>query len=100
MTGYLGHFFIFTPSGRAGPFDEGRFSADFQQPLGIHSAVNLDQLGYQSCPSGLMAGAQSGAVVTVKVFIEQDVVAPVGIALEFLCAAIDGPPPLLVAGED
>ena len=36
-----------------------------------------------------MAGAQPGAVVPVEVFVEQDMVAPVGIALEFLSTAID-----------
>jgi excisionase family DNA binding protein len=35
----------------------------------------------------------------VEVFVEQDVVAPVGIPLEFLRAAIDGPPAMLVGGE-
>ena len=47
-----------------------------------------------------MACAQSGAVVAVEVLVEQDVVAPVGIALEFLRATIDGTPAMLVAGED
>src|SRR3954471_12916518 len=40
-------------------------------------------------PSGLMTRAESGAVVTVKVFVEVQVVAPVRISLELLGAAVD-----------
>ena len=57
--------------------------------LRIEPAEELDELGHQPGPAGLMAGAQPGTVVAVEVFVEEDVVAPVGIGLEFLRAAID-----------
>ena len=41
-----------------------------------------DQIGDQRRPAGLMAGAQARAVVAVEIFVERDVVAPVGIGLE------------------
>ena len=49
---------------------------------------------------GLMAGADAGAVVAVEVFVEQQIVAPMGIALEFLGAAKHRPPAALVAQKD
>jgi len=78
---------------------KGGLLANFQGALGIHRAIKLDELGYQPGPAGLMAGAQSGTVVAVEVFVEQDVVTPVGIALESFRAAIHRPPAMLVAGE-
>ena len=57
-------------------------------------------LGHEPGPAGLMAGAQPGAIVAVEVFVEEDVVAPVGIGLELLGAAIDGPPAMFIAQED
>ncbi len=51
-------------------------------------------------PAGLMAGANAGPVVPMKVFIEEDVVAPVRIALESVLGAEDGPSPGVIAQED
>ena len=51
-------------------------------------------------PAGLVARAEPGAVVAVEVLVEEDVVAPVGIGLELLRAAVDGSPAVLVAQED
>src|SRR6202142_1110391 len=50
----------------------------------------LDELRDQTGPPGLMAGAEPGAVVAVKVLIEQDVVAPVRILLKRRLPAEDG----------
>src|SRR4029077_7400781 len=100
MTGYLGHFFIFPPNGRFGPLGERALFANFQDLLGIHEAVKLNELGHQPSPAGLMAGAESGAIVAMEVFEEEDVVAPVRIALEFIRAAINWPATMLVASED
>ena len=47
-----------------------------------------------------MAGPQAGTIVAVKVFVEQDMVAPVRIALKLLRAAIDRSSSLLVATEN
>ena len=43
----------------------------------------------------LMAGADAGAVVTMKVFIEQQIVPRVGIALKLFGAAENRPPPFV-----
>ena len=74
--------------------------ARLQDTLGIQQAEELDELGHDPGPAGLVAGAQPGAVVAVEVLVEQDVVAPVGIGLELLRAAVDGSPAVLVTQED
>src|SRR5690349_21446585 len=79
--------------------DECGLSAHLQGPLGIQRTVKLDQFGNQAGPASLMASAEPGAVVTVEVFVKEDVIAPVWIVLELLRAAVDGPMAMLVAGE-
>src|SRR5690348_10982708 len=64
------------------------------------SSPLVDQAGDQSGPSGLMAGAQSCAVVPVEMLVEEQVIPPVRIGLELLRAAEDRPPPAFVAFED
>jgi hypothetical protein len=66
----------------------------------IEEAVKLDKYGNESCPAGLVAGAQPGTIVAVEVFKEVDVVAPERITLEFFHTAIDGSPTNFVAQED
>jgi hypothetical protein len=41
--------------------------------------IKLDDLGHEPDPTGLMAYAQPRAVVAEEVFVEEDVVVPVGI---------------------
>ena len=41
-----------------------------------------------------------GAVVGVEVLVEEDVVAPVGVGLEFLRSTVDGTPTLFITQED
>lgn len=77
------------PSG-APRLSERGLPAHLQGPLRVQGAVKLNDLGHESGPSGLVAGAQPGAIVAMEVFIEENVVAPVGIALEFIGAPIDG----------
>jgi len=60
---------------------------------------DLDEAGYKSGPAGLMTCANSGAIVAVKVFVEQNQIPPVRILLELLAATIDGSLPIL-AGEN
>src|SRR6516162_3887268 len=58
----------------------------------LHSfAALLDQLGNKPGPAGLVTGANSCAVIAVKVFVEVDQVTPVWVLLEFLQASIDRP---------
>ena len=56
--------------------------------------------GDDAGPSGLMAGAQAGAVVTVEVLVEEEEVAPVRILLERGRTAIDRPAPGLRGQRD
>src|SRR3984893_15279155 len=74
-----------------------RSSAALQKGLGIELAEDLDQAGDDPGPTRLMAGADPGAVVAVEVFVKQQIVAPMGIALECLGAAEHRPPSALVA---
>src|SRR5882724_708237 len=58
----------------------------------LHSTSALfNQLGDQSRPARLVTRPNSGAVVAMKVLMEIDVVAPLGLRLEFLEAAEDRP---------
>src|SRR5258705_12876304 len=75
-------------------------SAYFQAPLGIEEAVKLDEFGHESCPAGLVTGAQPGTIVAMEVFVEVDVVAPERIVLELFRAAIDGSSAIRVAQEN
>jgi len=44
-----------------------------------------------------MTCAETRAIVSVKILIEEDIVLPLRIALELLCASVYRPPPRLVA---
>ena len=79
--------------------DKRGLPAHLQGPRGIQGTVKLDQFGHEPGPAGLMAGTEARAIIAVEVLVKEDVIAPVGIALELLTAAVDGAPALLVAGE-
>src|SRR5262245_6097008 len=52
------------------------------------AAPLVDQRGDQSGPPGLMRSAQTEAVITVEVFVEGDVVAPVRIVLAYVAVSV------------
>jgi len=82
-------------SGAPVQFDRGVISSiDFEVPL---LTALLDQFGYQSCPSGLVTRADSGAIVPMKIFIEQDQILPVRIAVENLSSTRRWAPAVLAA---
>src|SRR5262249_32232523 len=56
---------------------------------------DLNEAGHQSGPTGLMTCANSGAVIAVKVFVEQNQIPPVRILLELIGATVDGPASVL-----
>lgn len=60
----------------------------------------LDQLGNKSCPSCLVAGPDTRAVIAVKILIEKNGVSPEWIFLELLRACKDRPPAGVVPEED
>ncbi len=95
---FLSCTFSFSP-GAAGALNEPGLFATFQGALGIQKAVKLDEFGHESGPASLMAGTEPGAIVAVEVFVEQDVIAPVGIALELLRSAVHRTLATLVAVE-
>lgn len=75
--------------------------ATYSQELrGIEEAKELDEFGNESCPTGLVTGAQPGTIVAMEVFVEADVVAPMRIVLELLRAAVDGSSAMRVAQEN
>ena len=59
-----------------------------------------DEVGDQAGPSGLVGGAEPGAVVAVEVFVERQQVVPGRVALEALRVAEDGPAAVGVVEED
>src|SRR5438105_15770313 len=79
---------------------KGCLSAALQEGLGIELPEDIDQTGDDPRPSRLVAGAEAGAVVAVEVFVEQQMIAPMGIALKFFGAPEYRPPAGFVAQED
>ena len=63
-------------------------------------AALLHQLGDDARPPRLMAGAHSGAGVSVEIFVEQNQVAPVRIGLEFLKSAKDRSAAFVISKKD
>ena len=59
--------------------------------------VLLDELCYQSGPTGLMAGPNARAIVAVEAFMKWYEVATVGIVVKFVDATKDRPAHLLVS---
>jgi hypothetical protein len=55
---------------------KGCFAAAVQKGLSAKFAKDFDQTRHQSGPPGLMAGADTGAVVAVEILVEQQAVAP------------------------
>src|SRR5882724_3822262 len=63
-------------------------------------ALLLDELSDQPRPAGLVARAQARARVAVEVLVEQQVAAPVRVALEDHLVAEDCAPPRRIGPED
>ena len=60
----------------------------------------LDQLRYQTSPTGLMTRADARAVIAVEIFMEGNVVAPVWVILKSLIAPEDRAASIFVAQEN
>ena len=63
-----------------------------QQLLSVEPSKEFDQFRNDTRPPGLMAGSQAGAIVAVEIFVEQQVVFPEWIRLEFLRSPVNRPP--------
>src|SRR4051812_14107955 len=64
-----------------------------QKAVGLYDTRNAPR------PAGLVTGAYASAVVTMKVFVEENKIAPMGIELELLRGAVNRTAPLVVALE-
>ena len=53
-----------------------------------------------SCPSGLVTGAEPRPVVAMEILIEREEVAPMGILLKLSGATINGSTPIAIPQED
>src|ERR1041385_8833461 len=74
--------------------------AALEQGGSIHRSKQMNESGNQPCPSGLVARSQSGSVVAMEVFVEQQIIAPIRIGLEFFRAPIHRQAPVLIAEEN
>src|SRR6185369_10485360 len=85
---------------RAMIFGEHAFFSELQDVLRWRGDEQVHDSGDDAGPAALMTGAKTGAVVAVKVFVEQQVVAPLRILLEFLLAAKNGASAIFVPQKD
>src|SRR5271166_4669363 len=66
----------------------------------VDTAEDLDQLRDHARPSGLVAGSEASAIIAVEIFVEQYVVSPQRIGLEFLRTSEHRSPAGLVPQKD
>src|SRR5262245_27561386 len=74
--------------------------APCEEDLQREARKQMHDPGNGTGPTRLVAGAEAGAVVAVKVLVEQEVVAPVRVLLKLAAAPVDRPPASLVSQED
>src|SRR5882762_4144819 len=60
----------------------------------------IDQRGDESRPASLMRGAQTESGIAVKVFVEQNQIAPIRVALELLHSPINRSVATFIPRED
>lgn len=72
----------------------------FEEGRRIKRTEEADQFRDQARPSRLVAGAESGTIITVEKFVEEDVVSPVRVILKLLCTAIDGAMAMLIPQKE
>src|SRR4051812_46902562 len=70
-------------------FAEGSLPSQFQESFAIQSAEQANQRRDKPGPAGLMACSDSRAVVPMKVFIEENTIAPVRVFLKFRRSSIN-----------
>jgi hypothetical protein len=67
--------------------------------IGRQDGEELQDARDDARPTGLVARAQPRAIVAMKVFVEQNVVAPMRIRLKLLGAAVERPSTVRIALE-
>src|SRR5215469_7217292 len=85
---------------RSFTLDEGRRLACLESILRIEPSEELDEFRHTAAPSRLVTRTEPRAVVTVEVFVEENMVLPMRVGLEFLRSAVDRSPAMLVLQED
>src|SRR5277367_2775692 len=71
-----------------------------QYRLWIDQRRDSHQVGNNAGPSGLVARAEPGAVFTMKIFVKENQIFPVGIVLKGINAAINRAFALVITEED
>src|SRR5262249_14347705 len=66
----------------------------------IQVAEEFDQLRDDTGPARLVAGPKTRPIVTVEIFVEQDVISPLGIGLKFFRTSIHRPPARPISQKD
>src|SRR5271170_4265991 len=79
---------------------KGGGSTGLQNLFPVKASEKLDKLCDHSGPSCLVAGPQTRPVIAMEVFVEQDVVLPLGISLEPLRTSVHRPPAGFIPQED
>jgi hypothetical protein len=79
---------------------KGLSPATFQERAGIDSPIDFDQFRHDAGPPGLMAGADTSAVVAMKILVELQVIPPIRIRLKLLSSAKNWPPTRLVTKKN
>jgi len=80
--------------------DNGRPFSFFQNLRGGAGSKKREERRHQAGPARLMAGANPGSGVPMKVFVKKKVVAPIRVGLKFLPVGKHRPTPVGVAQED
>src|SRR4029453_12950647 len=66
----------------------------------VKGAEEFDKLGDDTGPARLVAGSKACAIVTVEIFVEQDVIFPLWIGLKFLRTSVHRPPAGPISQKD
>src|SRR4030095_10292559 len=66
----------------------------------VKVAEEFDQLRDDTGPARLVAGSKACAIVTVEIFVEQDVIFPRRVGLKFLRTSVHRPPARPISQKD
>src|SRR5262247_4247528 len=75
-------------------------STSLEKLRSVEVAEEFDQLRDDTGTARLVAGSKARAIVTVEIFVEQEVVFPLRISLKFLRPAVHRPPARPIAQKD
>src|SRR3989442_12080764 len=68
--------------------------------LSVATTALQEQIGYQSRPTCLVTGSDTGSIIPVEIFIEPDEVTPMRVSLKFLNPTKDRSTPCLITQKD